>query len=102
MDLDHTTPYIPLDTGGPPGQTGPANLGPLTRSHHRAVTFAGWRRRQPDPGTYLFRSPHGFVYLTTNHGTLTLGRTPFSHALWEAAAPRAAPEPSPDHCPRAA
>jgi len=86
LDLDHTTPYVPLDRGGPPGQTGLHNLGPLTRSHHRAVTFAGWRRRQPTPGTYLFRSPNGHVFLTTNHGTLTLGHTPFADQVWDATA----------------
>jgi hypothetical protein len=92
LDLDHTTPYVPFDRGGPPGQTGLHNLGPLTRSHHRAVTFAGWRRGQPTPGTYLFRSPNGHVFLTTNHGTLTLGHTPFTDALWEVAVP-GEPEP---------
>ncbi|HEY0237429.1 MAG TPA: hypothetical protein VGC37_02175 [Friedmanniella sp.] len=85
LDLDHSVPYVPLDRGGPPGQTGQHNLGPLTRSHHRVVTFAGWRRRQPAPGTYLFRSPNGYVFLTTNHGTLALGTTAFSDALWEVA-----------------
>ena len=82
LDLDHTTPYVPLGRGGPPGQTGLHNLGPLTRSHHRAVTFGGWRRRQPDPGTYVFRSPNGHVFLTSNQGTLRLGRSAFSRALW--------------------
>ena len=86
LDLDHTTAYIPLDRGGPPGQTGQHNLGPFSRNHHRVVTFAGWRKRQPSPGTYLFRSPNGYVYLTTNQGTLALGRTVFSHALWEVSA----------------
>ena len=43
-------PYVPLDQGGPPGQTSPANLACLCRRHHRAKTFAGWRyRRLPDP-----------------------------------------------------
>jgi len=84
LDLDHTTPYIPLDRGGPPGQTGLHNLGPLTRSHHRAVTFAAWRRRQPDPGTYLFRSPNGHIFLVTHHGTLALGRSSFADQVWDA------------------
>ncbi|MGI3786378.1 MAG: DUF222 domain-containing protein [Janthinobacterium lividum] len=83
LDLDHTTPYVVLDRGGPPGQTGMDNLGPFTRSHHRAVTFGTWQRQQPAPGTYVFRSPNGFVFLVTNHGTLSLGKTPFAHALWE-------------------
>jgi hypothetical protein len=38
MDLDHTIPWRSVDDGGPPGQTRPGNLGPLTRAHHRAVT----------------------------------------------------------------
>lgn len=83
LDLDHSTPYVPPDRGGPPGQTGLHNLGPLGRSHHRAVTLAGWRRRQPAPGTYLFRSPNGHVFLVTNHGTLPLGRTSFTNGLWD-------------------
>jgi hypothetical protein len=28
------------------------------------------------------------VYLVSNQGTLTLGRTPFSAAIWEAAKPK--------------
>ena len=48
-DLDHIEPYVPLDHGGPPGQTSPANLACLCRRHHRAKTFAGWHyRRLPD------------------------------------------------------
>ena len=62
-DLDHLAPYVPLDQGGPPGQTSPANLACLCRRHHRAKTFAGWRyRRLPDDGsggpTYEWTSPH--------------------------------------------
>ena len=86
LDADHTVPFVPLDRGGPPGQTGLHNLGPLTRRHHRAVTSGRWRRRQPEPGTYLFRSPTGFVFAVTNQGTLRLGREGFADALWELAA----------------
>lgn len=86
MDLDHTVPYR---TGGPPGQTRYDNLGPLSRPPHRARTFQRWFVRQPDPGTYLWRSRHGRVYLVTNHGSLPLGDTAFSHALWDLAAPTA-------------
>ena len=63
-DLDHLAAYLPLDAGGPPGQTSPANLAYLCRRHHRAKTFAGWRYRrlppegeQPGP-TYEWTSPH--------------------------------------------
>ena len=78
-DLDHLEPYVPLDQGGPPGQTSPANLACLCRRHHRAKTFAGWRyRRLPDPPddpttpvrgtpgpTYEWTSPHLRTYRVT-------------------------------------
>lgn len=85
MDLDHTVPYVPMNYGGPPGQTAVVKLGPLTRRHHRAVTHGRWQRRQPTNGHFVFRSPKGYVYLITNQGTLTLGRTPFGDAVWAAA-----------------
>jgi len=43
---------------------------------------------QPESGYFVHRSPYGFVYLVTNQGTLALGRTDFSAAVWEASAPR--------------
>jgi hypothetical protein len=73
-DLDHLEPYRPMDDGGPPGQTSPANLACLCRRHHRAKTFAGWHyRRVPDretggrpPGTtYEWTSPHLRTYRVT-------------------------------------
>lgn len=82
MDLDHTAAYEP---GGPPGQTGMANLGPLTRSEHRAKTVGGWHARQPDPGLYVWRSPEGQIVITTNQGTLVLGSSPYAHGLWRSA-----------------
>lgn len=85
LDLDHSVPYRPPDRGGPPGQTGLHNLGPLARGHHRAVTHGGWRRRQPAPGTYVFRSPTGHVFVVTNQGTLALGCSGFAHDVWRRA-----------------
>jgi hypothetical protein len=85
MDLDHTKAYVPMDYGGPPGQTRLGNLGPMARPGHRAVTHGGWRKRQPEPGYYVFRSPQGYVYVVTNQGTLALGRTGFADAVWNAA-----------------
>ena len=41
-DLDHITPYIPTDEGGPPGQTRAGNLAPLCRTHHRVKTHTAW------------------------------------------------------------
>ncbi len=88
MDIDHTERYLSMDYGGPPGQTRLSNLGPFTRPGHRAVTHGGWQKHQPEPGYYVHRSPTGYIYLVTNQGTLTLGRTPFSAAIWEAATPK--------------
>ncbi len=82
-DLDHLQPYVPLDAGGPPGQTSPANLACLCRRHHRAKTFAGWHyRRLPDPPddpddpgggnpgpTYEWTSPHLRTYRVTTPPT---------------------------------
>jgi hypothetical protein len=94
MDLDHTERYVPTDNGGPPGQTRLGNLGPMARPGHRAVTHGGWTKHQPEPGYYIHRSPIGYVYLVTNQGTLALGRTNFSNAVWEASKPKPAAIPA--------
>ena len=94
MDLDHTERYVPMDYGGPPGQTRLGNLGPMARPGHRAVTHGGWTKHQPEPGYFIHRSPIGYVYLVTNQGTLALGRTDFSAAVWEASKPKLAAIPA--------
>ena len=51
-DLDHIVPYVPIDEGGPPGQTNPDNLACLCRRHHRCKTSGRWRyRRRPTAPT---------------------------------------------------
>ena len=87
MDLDHTDPYQPKSRGGPPGQTSVNNLGPKARGHHRAKTHGDWGERQPDPGTYVHRTPTGYVFVVTNQGTLGLGNTSYAHAVWRSANP---------------
>ena len=94
MDLDHTERYVPMDYGGPPGQTRLGNLGPMAHPGHRAVTHGGWAKHQPEPGYFMHRSPIGYVYLVTNQGTLALGRTDFSAAVWEASKPKLAAIPA--------
>jgi hypothetical protein len=94
MDLDHTERYVAMDYGGPPGQTQLGNLGPMGRPSHRAVTHGGWDKHQPEPGYFVHRSPNGYVYLVTNQGTLALGRTDFSAAVWETGAPKPAAIPA--------
>lgn len=85
MDLDHTKSYVPLARGGPPGQTGVHNLGPLIRLEHRVKTHSRWRVRQPEPGVWLWQSPHQNYYLVTNAGTQHLGDGSFARRVWKAA-----------------
>lgn len=87
QDLDHTIPYLAPDRGGPPGQTWVGNLGPLARFHHRVRTHGRWRLRQPEPGTYVWRSPHGWIYLVNASGTHPLGNSAFATAVWQTSAP---------------
>ena len=70
--IDHTIPYRPPDDGGPPGQTGMHNLGPMTSYHHRIKTHSRWHVRQPFPGVFVWRSPHGRHYLVDHTGTSKL------------------------------
>ncbi|MFD1247549.1 HNH endonuclease signature motif containing protein [Nocardioides ginsengisoli] len=63
VDLDHAVPY---SEGGP---TAIGNLGPLTRTHHRIKTHAGWEVRQPFPGIVIWRDPYGAFYLVDPTGT---------------------------------
>ena len=71
-DHDHINPYLPIDEGGPPGQTHPANLAPLCRRHHRCKTSGRWRYRRRDDGSYEWHGPPDRSYLVTPHGTLEL------------------------------
>jgi len=87
MDLDHTKSYVPLAGGGPPGQTGVHNLGPMSRPEHRIKTHSRWQVRQPEPGGWIWRSPHRAHHLVTNAGTQYLGDGSFARRVWRAAAP---------------
>ncbi|MFZ2013209.1 MAG: HNH endonuclease signature motif containing protein [Nocardioides sp.] len=69
-DLDHIDPYIPLDQGGPPGQTRPSRLACLCRRHHRAKTHGGWRYQRARDGTFTWHSPFGHTFHVTPRGTL--------------------------------
>ncbi|GAB3925216.1 hypothetical protein GCM10011575_05170 [Microlunatus endophyticus] len=86
-DLDHTLPYLP-PPAGPPGQTGLHNLGPLTRREHRAKTIGHMSLRQPDPGTYVWKSRYGRVLITNDSGTHDLGNittNQLASEIWYAA-----------------
>lgn len=72
-DLDHTDPYR---WDGPPGQTRPDNLAPLSRRAHRAKTFGHWHATQIHPGVVVWKAPHGHLYLATPNGTITIASPP--------------------------
>ncbi len=69
-DLDHIEPYLPIDQGGPPGQTSPANLACLCRRHHRLKTFTGWDYQRAGSGLYTWTNPHGLIYASRPTGKL--------------------------------
>jgi hypothetical protein len=71
VDYDHPIPYDADQDirGGPPGQTGTHNSGPLGRRHHRWKTHAGYRVRQCGAGRYVWLTPHGLGFLVDNRGT---------------------------------
>lgn len=87
-DADHTVPYCrpappdPETTGTSPPQTRVANLGLLDRTGHRIKTHGrGWKHRQPRPGVYLWRTPHGYWCRVDRTGTHLIGTTPSTYDL---------------------
>lgn len=69
VEYDHPIPYRDPAEGGPPGQTGNHNSGPLGRRHHRWKTHAGYRSRQSGHGRYAWITPHGLGFLVDHRGT---------------------------------
>ena len=69
QQIDHTKPY---QHSGPPGQSRVGNYGPMTTFHHRVKTHGGWQVKQPFPGLYVWRDPHGATYVVDNSGTRRL------------------------------
>lgn len=65
-DQDHSRDH---QHGGP---TTPANLGPLCPHDHRVKHRGGWRVQQPEPGTFVWRSPLGGEYLSSGEPVLPL------------------------------
>ncbi len=74
QDNEHTVPFMPVDQGGPPGQTDPRRMSRMTRIHHRIKTHAGWTVKQLRPGSWLYRSPHRYYFVVDHQGTTPLGR----------------------------
>lgn len=65
MQIDHTVPWQPAG----PGESRIGNYGPLTQRHHNLKTHEGWQVQQPFPGIYVWRDPHGALYLVDHTGT---------------------------------
>ena len=53
--------------------------------HHK--THSGWQVRQPEPGTWQWRTPHHRTYLVNATGTHPLGNTDYAQTIWHAANP---------------
>ena len=69
VDYDHPSPYVLLDHGGPPGQTGTHNSGPLGRRHHKWKTHAGYRAPQSGAGRYVGTTPNGLAFIVDANGS---------------------------------
>lgn len=67
-DLDHIEPYVPVEEGGPPGQTSATNLACLCRRHHRLKTRRRWSYRRLPDGRYEWRGPQGQTLEVTARG----------------------------------
>jgi hypothetical protein len=74
QDNEHPKPYVPVDRGGPPGQTSVQTLARITRFHHRVKTHGGWTVTAVKTDNWLWRSPTGHYSLVNPTGTTTLGR----------------------------
>ncbi|MCW2787379.1 MAG: endonuclease [Marmoricola sp.] len=70
---DHIKAY---DPHGPPNQTNTDNLASLCQHHHNLKTHHGWSYTMLEPGTFLWRSPHGYHYLRDHIGTTDLTPPP--------------------------
>ncbi|MEJ7774380.1 MAG: DUF222 domain-containing protein [Nocardioidaceae bacterium] len=75
-DADHTIPYVSPDDGGPPGQTAVDKLGLMMRRSHRTKTHGRWQVRQVFNGVFVWRSPHGHLFLVDHTGTHPIPSAP--------------------------
>ena len=72
--IDHTERFRHGPKAIGAGQSRVGNYGPMSVLHHRIKTFGGWAVKQPFPGVYLWRDPHGALYLVDHTGTRALRR----------------------------
>ena len=72
QQVDHTEPFDHDARGRRPVKGG--QLRTDDQSHHRIKTHGKWKVKQPFPGIYLWRDPHGALYLVDHTGTRRLPR----------------------------
>ncbi len=72
---DHSDPYVDPGDGGPPGQTRLDNLAPMVTFHHRIKTHSRWQVKQVFNGVFVWRSPHGRLFLVDHTGTHRINNT---------------------------
>jgi hypothetical protein len=68
---DHIAEFDPDDPEA--GPTSTENLADLCQLHHNLKTHGGWTYVMIMPGVFLWRSPHGYLFLRDQHGTHDLG-----------------------------
>lgn len=88
QQIDHTVPFR-HGADRPAGQSRVGNYGPMTQFHHRVKTHGAWQVQQPFPGIYVWRDPHGALYLVDHTGTRRLGATATSSSPAELVVSRA-------------
>jgi hypothetical protein len=74
-DIDHTEAFDHDAAEDGSGQSRVGNYGPMTKFHHRIKTHGRWQVKQPFPGIYLWRDPHGAFYLVDHTGSRRTGAT---------------------------
>jgi hypothetical protein len=72
MQIDHTIPWTTKRAAAGDKQSRVGNYGPMIGLHHRIKTHGRWQVKQPFPGIYLWRDPHGLTYLVDHTGTRRL------------------------------
>ena len=76
MQIDHTIAWTRQRSAAGIKQSRIGNYGPMIGLHHRIKTHGQWHVRQPIPGIYLWRDPHGATYLVDHTGTRRLPQPP--------------------------
>ena len=71
VDVDHSEAHrpAPAGAGDEAFMSRLENYGPLGRFHHRVKTHGRWVVRQPFAGIYLWRDPHGQIFLVDHSGS---------------------------------